>query len=64
MRDPGALGAQRRVYNPTCNDPLVLAHARALLTGTPEGRTVYLDADVRDVERILTAPELRDTLDR
>jgi hypothetical protein len=29
------------------NDPLVLAHARALLTGTPEGVTAYVDADVR-----------------
>jgi S-adenosyl methyltransferase len=39
------------------NDPIVLAHARALLRGTPEGRTAYLDADFRDRERILTAPE-------
>jgi hypothetical protein len=35
------------------NDPLVLVHARALLTSTPEGATDYLDADVRDPERIL-----------
>ncbi|WP_165984939.1 SAM-dependent methyltransferase [Streptomyces sp. YIM 98790] len=35
------------------NDPLVLAHARALLTSTPEGRTWYIDADVRDPESIL-----------
>ncbi|ANW19047.1 translation initiation factor IF-2 [Streptomyces clavuligerus] len=35
------------------NDPLVLSHARALLTGTPEGRTDYLDADLRDVDLIL-----------
>ncbi|MDI3419307.1 SAM-dependent methyltransferase [Streptomyces luteolus] len=35
------------------NDPLVLAHARALLTSTPEGRTAYLDADLRDVDTIL-----------
>ncbi|MFK4227742.1 SAM-dependent methyltransferase [Streptomyces sp. NPDC019890] len=35
------------------NDPLVLAHARALLTSTPEGRTDYLDADLRDVDSIL-----------
>lgn len=35
------------------NDPLVLAHARALLTSTPEGRTDYLDADLRDVDTIL-----------
>jgi hypothetical protein len=35
------------------NDPIVLAHARALLQGTPGGRTAYLDADFRDPERIL-----------
>lgn len=35
------------------NDPLVLVHARALLTGTPEGRTDYLDADLRDPDAIL-----------
>ena len=35
------------------NDPLVLAHARALLVGTPEGTTDYLDADLRDPEKIL-----------
>ncbi|WP_240139255.1 SAM-dependent methyltransferase [Streptomyces sp. MUM 178J] len=35
------------------NDPLVLAHARALLTSSPEGRTDYLDADLRDVDSIL-----------
>jgi O-methyltransferase involved in polyketide biosynthesis len=37
------------------NDPLVLAHARALLVGTPEGATDYVDADLRDPERIITA---------
>ena len=36
------------------NDPIVLAHARALLTSTPEGVTGYIDADVRDTGRILT----------
>jgi O-methyltransferase involved in polyketide biosynthesis len=35
------------------NDPLVLAHARALLTTTPEGATHYIDADLRDPEKIL-----------
>jgi hypothetical protein len=35
------------------NDPIVLAHARALLTSTPDGATDYLDADLRDPERIL-----------
>jgi len=37
------------------SDPLVLMHARALLTSTPEGATAYVDADVRDPETILTA---------
>ena len=35
------------------NDPLVLAHARALLTSTPEGACHYLDADIRDPKAIL-----------
>ncbi|MEU9411888.1 SAM-dependent methyltransferase [Streptomyces sp. NPDC048281] len=35
------------------NDPMVLAHARALLTSTEEGATAYIDADVADPERIL-----------
>jgi hypothetical protein len=43
----------RIVY--TDNDPMVLAHARALLTSTPEGATDYLDADARDTARILHA---------
>ncbi|GAB3806834.1 SAM-dependent methyltransferase [Micromonospora zhanjiangensis] len=45
------------------NDPIVLAHARALLTGTEQGRTEYLDADLRDVDAILSAPRLRAALD-
>ena len=35
------------------NDPLVLAHARALLTSTPQGATAYLDADLRETGKIL-----------
>jgi hypothetical protein len=35
------------------NDPVVLAHARALLTSTPEGATDYLDADLKDPAPIL-----------
>ena len=35
------------------NDPLVLAHARALLVGTPEGMTKYLHADIRDVTTLM-----------
>ena len=44
---------------PTCrvvyvdNDPMVLAHARALLTSTSEGATSYVDADLRDPDTIL-----------
>jgi S-adenosyl methyltransferase len=37
------------------NDPLVLAHARALLTSSPQGVTDYLDADLRDTGKILDA---------
>ncbi|GAA0726161.1 SAM-dependent methyltransferase [Dactylosporangium roseum] len=35
------------------NDPLVLAHARALLTSSPRGVTDYIDADLRDTDTIL-----------
>jgi hypothetical protein len=35
------------------NDPLVLAHARALLTSTREGATDYVDADLHDPDKIL-----------
>jgi hypothetical protein len=45
------------------NDPLVLVHARALLTSTPEGRTAYIEADVREPEKILNDPVLRETID-
>jgi len=37
------------------NDPIVLAHALALLTSTPEGATAYLDADLRDTGKIVQA---------
>jgi hypothetical protein len=45
------------------NDPLVLAHARALLTSSPEGRTTYIHADLRDPEAILADPGVREVLD-
>jgi S-adenosyl methyltransferase len=35
------------------NDPVVLTHARALLTSDPAGATDYIDADLREPERIL-----------
>jgi hypothetical protein len=43
------------------NDPIVLAHADALLVGTPEGVTTYIDADANDPETILA--EAARTLD-
>ena len=43
------------------NDPIVLAHARALLTSSPQGQTAYIDADARDTGRILA--EAARTLD-
>jgi len=45
------------------NDPIVRAHAGALLAGDPRGRSVYFEADVRDPGVILRHPVLRDTLD-
>jgi hypothetical protein len=53
--------ASRVVY--TDNDPLVLAHARALLTSSPEGRTAYIHADLRDPGSILSDPATREVLD-
>ncbi|RGD62960.1 SAM-dependent methyltransferase [Kitasatospora xanthocidica] len=47
----------------TDNDPIVLAHAQALLLSSPEGRTAYLQADVTDPAAILTSPELERTID-
>ncbi len=35
------------------NDPIVLSHARALLTSSPEGATAYIDADLRATGMIL-----------
>ncbi|MGK5678299.1 SAM-dependent methyltransferase [Actinoplanes sp. URMC 104] len=45
------------------NDPLVLTHARALLTSDPRGRTAYIPADLREPEQILGHPDLTATLD-
>ena len=38
-------------------DPVVLTHARALLTSSPEGKTDYIQADLRDTDTILAAAE-------
>jgi hypothetical protein len=42
------------------NDPIVLVHARALLQGSPQGVTKYVEADLRDPDKILegAAPTL------
>ncbi len=45
------------------NDPMVMVHARALLTSSREGRTAYLEADLRDPEAILHDRVLRDIID-
>jgi hypothetical protein len=45
------------------NDPLVLAHARALLTSSPEGKTAYIQADLLDPDAILSSPVVRSVLD-
>jgi hypothetical protein len=58
---PGATHAVAQAIAPESrvayadNDPVVLAHARALLTSTREGGCDYLDGDVRDPEAILKA---------
>ncbi|HVT66852.1 MAG TPA: SAM-dependent methyltransferase [Trebonia sp.] len=45
------------------NDPIVMAHARALLTSHPAGRTAYVQADLHDPGSILNHPSVRETLD-
>ncbi len=55
-----AIAPQSRVVY-VDNDPLVLAHARALLTSLPEGACDYLEADLREPDKILA--EAARTLD-
>jgi len=45
------------------NDPIVLAHARALLTSQDAGETAFIMADLRQPESILDHPTLTATLD-
>jgi S-adenosyl methyltransferase len=58
-----------QAINPECrvayadNDPIVLAHARALLASGPQGAIAYIDADVREPEKILAHPSVRATID-
>ncbi|CAM3074743.1 SAM-dependent methyltransferase [Skermania piniformis] len=44
-------------------DPLVLAHARALMSSTPEGATTYIQADLHEPRSILEHPAVAETLD-
>ncbi|WP_191837239.1 SAM-dependent methyltransferase [Catellatospora chokoriensis] len=45
------------------NDPIVLAHARALLVSSEQGRSEYIHADLRKPQEILSDPALLQTLD-
>jgi S-adenosyl methyltransferase len=56
-----AVPSARVVY--VDNDPIVLAHARALLTSKPAGKCAYIQADIRDPQAILANPVTRETLD-
>jgi hypothetical protein len=47
----------------TDNDPLGLAHARALLTSTPAGRTACIHADLHDPAVLLADPAVTEVLD-
>jgi hypothetical protein len=53
--------AARIVY--VDNDPIVLTHAQALLTSSPQGATAYLEADLTEPETILSSPVLTEALD-
>ncbi|MET9487091.1 SAM-dependent methyltransferase [Nocardia sp. NPDC006630] len=44
-------------------DPIVLAHARALMDSTPQGRTRFIHADLHEPDSILGNPDLTGTLD-
>jgi hypothetical protein len=45
------------------NDPIVMAHARALLRSTPQGRTSYIEADLREPDTILGHPDVLAVVD-
>jgi hypothetical protein len=45
------------------NDPMVLTHARALLDSSPEGRTAYMQADLRSPLSLIWSPAVREVLD-
>ena len=58
-----------QAVDPSCrvayvdNDPMVLAHARALLASSPEGRTAYIQADLKSPQDILSSPVVRSVID-
>ena len=58
-----------QAVDPSCRvvyvdiDPMVLVHARALLTSAPEGRAAYIQADLRSPLDILSSPVVRSVLD-
>ncbi|MGC5015192.1 SAM-dependent methyltransferase [Streptosporangium sp. DT93] len=45
------------------NDPVVLAHGRALLASSEEGMTTVIEADLRDPDRILSHPDVTGVID-
>ena len=45
------------------NDPVVLAHARALMPSSDQGTVAYLEADLREPAEMLAVPELTKVLD-
>jgi hypothetical protein len=57
----GIKPAARVVY--VDNDPLVMVHNRALMIGTREGVTEYVEGDLRAPQAILADSTVRDTLD-
>lgn len=53
--------AARVVY--VDNDPIVAAHGKALLVGSPQGKCSFIQADLREPEKILEHPVVRENLD-
>lgn len=45
------------------NDPIVLTLSEGLSSSTPQGRTEYIEADMRDPAAILESPQFRETID-
>ena len=45
------------------NDPMVLTHARALLSSAPQGRTAYVEADFHDADVILESTVVKELID-